>query len=84
MIVGIILSMMIQQSFEEVSMECNQTPVVFVDCSVNNDYCFIKDHFSIKMIPTIIALKNGVEIARLTGYQSKEKIKELAETLLQP
>ena len=44
-----------------------------------DDQPSIADRYNVSALPTVIAVKNGKEIARLTGYQSTMKLKSFVK-----
>jgi len=66
--------------YDEVSTEIG-SKVKFLKLNVDDGY-ESASKYRIMSVPTIIAFKNGVEVARHTGSMDKEKLREFVAALI--
>lgn len=64
--------------FKELEKEYLNLEFISVDCDTD-DGAEMVDEFKIRNLPTIIVLKDGIEVERVNGTKSKQQLKELVE-----
>ena len=66
--------------FEDVASEGAYKKYAFAKANIDGD-SGIADQFKVSSVPTIIFIKNGKELNRVTGYMSHEKLKAKIQTI---
>ncbi len=68
----------IAQEFDEVLAECKNVKIIKIDTDKEPD---LATEYGIEALPTLVFIKNGVEVHRFAGFTTAENLIEIIKSL---